>query len=154
MIKSSFSRLFLLMLFVSGCASQKEWMAVGGSRSDGTVKLAFEYGMFEKPIIDQAQGYNLALRKCQVWGYSGTEPFGSSFSQCIATNQYGCVRWRVFTEYQCTSGSAPSAVNNIEPIGQGLTEDTPLPVKKESNSPSGVKIPSWLQEDLKSLPQQ
>lgn len=105
------------MIFLSGCATQKEWMALGGSRSDGTVKLAYEYGMFEKPVIERAQGYNLALQKCQVWGYSGTEPFGSTMSQCIATNQYGCVRWRVTAEFQCTTNSQVGSVDTVQPLG-------------------------------------
>ena len=104
------------MIFQSGCATQKQWMAVGGSRSDGTIKLAYEYGEFEVPTFIPGQDYNLALRKCQVWGYSGTEPFGSRMRQCIASNQYGCVRWRVSTEYQCTTYSKVGTVDTIQPI--------------------------------------
>ena len=38
----------------AACATAKELVPVGGSRADGTVQLAFDYGGFEKPVVDGA----------------------------------------------------------------------------------------------------
>ncbi len=95
----------LLVLFVvslAGCATPKQWSAIGGSRADGTVRLAFEYGAFEKPQFEQGQGVQLATERCRAWGYTGSEAFGGARQQCTTRNQYGCVAWRVFADFQCT----------------------------------------------------
>jgi hypothetical protein len=87
---------------LAGCATQKAWIPYSGSKSDGVVKLAYEYGGFEKPVIPEGQAQQAASERCRVWGYSGAEPFGGVLRQCTASNQYGCVRYRVLTEFQCT----------------------------------------------------
>lgn len=92
----------LIMTVTAGCATQKQWSAVGGSRSDGVVKLAFDYGMFENPQLEPGQGVKLAAQRCRAWGYTGSEAFGGAMQQCIARNQHGCVAWRVSADYQCT----------------------------------------------------
>jgi len=89
-------------ILLSGCATPKEFYATGGSRSDGTVKLSYEYGGFEKPIVDPNQGAQLAASKCAVWGYTGAEAFGAAEQSCVFANGYGCQRFRVTVEYQCT----------------------------------------------------
>ena len=93
---------------VVACATTKTLQAVGGSRADGTVKLAYEYGMFEKPRVDTTAALQTARARCQVWGYKDAEPFGAAMTQCTATNQYGCVRTMVTVEYQCTGANTPS----------------------------------------------
>ena len=91
---------------ISGCATQKFWSATGGSRSDGTVKLSYQYGGFESPRVSSEQGAQLARSKCAAWGYSGAEPFGGATQTCTARNQYGCISFLVTAEYQCLG--APS----------------------------------------------
>ena len=100
-IKSQTIMFFIFTILLGGCATNKEFMATGGSRSDGTVKLSYEYGEFQKPVVDLNQGIKLARSKCGVWGYTGAEPFGSSERTCVAGNGYGCTMWRVTVEYQC-----------------------------------------------------
>jgi YecR-like lipoprotein len=85
-----------------GCAVAKEWSATGGSRSDGMVKLSYEIKEFEKPILDEQQGINLATQRCRAWGYSGAESFGGVTRQCNRDNGAGCSQWLVTKEYQCT----------------------------------------------------
>lgn len=41
----------LISAFLTGCAAPKNWAATGGSRADGTIKLSYEYGMFENPQV-------------------------------------------------------------------------------------------------------
>lgn len=91
------------LLALGGCATTKQWVATGGSRSDGTIKLSFEYNMFEKPQLDNQQGLALAIHKCSAWGYSGAEAFGGSESKCEQMNGYGsCIAWMVTATFQCT----------------------------------------------------
>lgn len=101
-------KLLILMLLLQGCAVQKQLVPTGGSRADGTVKLAFDYGLFEDPKLDQQQGLIAARQRCAAWGYSDAASFGGSTSQCTAPTRNGCNRWLVTIEYQCT-GTPPSS---------------------------------------------
>jgi hypothetical protein len=96
--------LVAVTLATVGCATQKQWTATGGSKADGIVKLSFEYGGFERPVISVQDGVPQATARCQSWGYTGAEPFGGATRQCTATNQYGCIAYFVTAEYQCTGG--------------------------------------------------
>jgi len=78
-----------------------------GSRADGTVKLSYEYGMFEAPKLDEQQGLTVAQQRCSAWKYKGAEPFGGSTQSCISSSSSGCNRWLVSVEYQCT-GNPPA----------------------------------------------
>lgn len=95
-------------LAATGCAVQKELVPTGGSRSDGTVELSYEFGMFETPTVDATQGALTASQRCRAWGYSDAEAFGGSKSQCQAFNGYGnCLRTLVTVQYQCIGASKP-----------------------------------------------
>lgn len=96
--------LSVCVALLSGCATQKQWSAVSGSKADGVVRLGYSYGAFEKPELEAGQGDRLATQKCLAWGYTGSEAFGAAMQDCTGTNQYGCVAWRVTSEYQCTGG--------------------------------------------------
>ena len=90
------------LLTLVGCAVQKEWVATGGSRSDGTVKLAYQYGAFEKPVLSDQQAYDVADSRCGAWGFSGSEAFGGTISECQSHDGYGnCNSWIVTAEFQC-----------------------------------------------------
>lgn len=93
---------------VAACATTKTMQAIGGSRSDGIVRLAFTYGMFESPRVDHAAGLQTATERCRVWGYTAAEPFGGATQQCQATGQYGCTQTMVTVEYQCTGANTPT----------------------------------------------
>lgn len=102
------SALLILTSALSGCAVHKHFVPVGGSRSDGTIKMAFDHGMFENPQVDANQARALAKQRCAAWGYSDAEAFGSSMKTCIMGSSSGCNTWRVTVEYQCT-GTIPTA---------------------------------------------
>jgi len=94
----------VLVVFIGlvGCATQKELIPTGGSRSDGVVELSYEYGMFEKPEVDMDQGWAAATEACSAWGYSEARAFGGQTQECQAYNGYGnCVRALVTMKYQC-----------------------------------------------------
>ena len=54
-----------ILVTVQGCAVQKQLVATGGSRADGTVKMSYEFGMFEQPVINIQQGVQSAIQRCQ-----------------------------------------------------------------------------------------
>ena len=88
-------------MLLASCATTKQYGATGGSRADGTVKLSYQYGEFEKPIVDPQQALTLARSKCSAWGYIDAEPFGTEIITCAESNAYGCVQHIVTGEYQC-----------------------------------------------------
>jgi hypothetical protein len=99
------------LLVASGCTVQKEMVPTGGSRSDGTVNLSYEYGIFERPQVNAAQAETSAQQRCEVWGYTGAEPFGGALTRCEVMNGYGeCLRTLVTVTYQCTGN--PTASGN------------------------------------------
>jgi hypothetical protein len=99
-----------VVTMVAGCATQKEWSATGGSRSDGVVRLSYEAGSMEQPQLDERQGVALATRRCQTWGYTGAEAFGGVTRRCnIPGGLGGCAQFVVTKEYQCTGTGAPGA---------------------------------------------
>jgi YecR-like lipoprotein len=96
--------LFLICtLILVGCATTKTLQAVNGSKSDGTVKLAYEYGLFEKPVIDWNLAEITAKQRCKAWGYKKAEKFGGEENKCLSYNGYGnCLEMQVNITYQCT----------------------------------------------------
>ena len=95
---------------LAGCAVQKDWVPISGSRADGTVKLAFEYGGFEEPQVNREQAISEATKRCSAWGYTAAEPFGGTMRHCTAWNAYGCISYRVEATFQCTG--QPSGSRN------------------------------------------
>jgi hypothetical protein len=93
------------ILVVAGCATEKTLEATGGSRADGTVNLAYEYGLFEVPKINTEQALITARQRCHAWGYSDAEPFGGRKTECEQPSNSGCLRFLVTVTYQCTGGS-------------------------------------------------
>lgn len=87
---------------LASCATPKTYTATGGSRADGTVRLSYDVGLFEQPVVDEAQGLKVARERCATWGYSGAEAFGGSTSQCVSPSSSGCQLARITKEYQCT----------------------------------------------------
>lgn len=91
----------LISAFLTGCAAPKNWAATGGSRADGTIKLSYEFGMFENPQVSEEQGTQLAAARCSSWGYKNAEPFGGATKTCTMMSSSGCSTWLVTKEYQC-----------------------------------------------------
>lgn len=91
---------------LTGCATKKEMIPMGGSKADGTVKMGYTFGTFEKPVVDFNKAELLASQKCKTWGYDGAEAFGGQTSQCGQIGAYGCEMMNVSVEYQCIGGKA------------------------------------------------
>jgi len=91
-----------VLVFLLGCAVQKDWVATGGSRADGTIRLSYEYGFLESPQVSESQAVSLAAQRCAVWGYDGAEAFGGTITNCNQPDGFGgCNRWLVTAEFQC-----------------------------------------------------
>jgi hypothetical protein len=92
---------------LAGCTAgpAPKAIAVGGSKSDATVKMAARYVPGVHDSADWTTANAEASERCQVWGYERAEPFGSEFERCsvqtggifstcvemIATRSYQCV---------------------------------------------------------------
>jgi hypothetical protein len=97
-------------IVISGCATEETLVPTGGSRADGTVQLSYEYGLFQKPVVDMTQATQAAANSCATWGYTGAQPFGGQFNKCEVFNGYGnCLRMLVTVNFQCTG--SPAAAN-------------------------------------------
>lgn len=86
---------------LSGCATTVVPTASGGSRSDGTVEMSYEYGAMMVPQVDYATAKRTAVRRCQAWGYKDAESFDTGLKKCSAPSVYGCDAYRVTIQYQC-----------------------------------------------------
>ena len=92
----------IMILSMMGCATTKDWVATGGSRADGTIKLSYEYGSFESPQLNEQQAVETAKKRCKAWGYGNAEAFGGVVKNCQAPSSMGgCDQWLVTKEYQC-----------------------------------------------------
>ncbi|MCI9865809.1 hypothetical protein RHIZ_07635 [Rhizobium skierniewicense] len=90
------------LLAVVGCVQvNKELVATGGSRADGTVDLSYEQASIETVKLDPAKGLVTARERCVAWGYKDASPFGGESRQCQVSNQYGCAQWLATIRYQC-----------------------------------------------------
>jgi YecR-like lipoprotein len=96
-----------LLLVLAGCETPVNMVPMNGSRADGTIDMAFEYGLFQKPVVDQQQAASNANATCSGWGYSGARPFGGANQRCVYMTNDGCMRFQVTVRYQCTG--APSS---------------------------------------------
>jgi hypothetical protein len=72
--------------------------ATGGSKADGTVDLSFNYGLFEKPVVDWQAALVTAKQKCAAWGYKDAESFGGQKRSC---QDGDCDNVIVTVTYQC-----------------------------------------------------
>lgn len=119
MKKFTLPAIIALLALSTGCATQKDWAATGGSKADGIIKLSYEVGEFEKPQLSESQGLKLAIRRCSTWGYNSAEAFGGVTRTC---NQFGgfggCARWMVTKEYQCLNKTAARSTSSRPAITQ------------------------------------
>ena len=120
----------VLLVFVSmilcSCEVTKYLTITDGSKSDASITMAYEYSMYDKPVVQWDDGLQKASERCKVWGYDGAEWFGGGEKKCLAYNGYGnCIKWQARHVAQCT-GSVQNQVL-IKEVGTG----TPVQTEKE-----------------------
>lgn len=95
----------LLLFFaglLAGCVTHEKMTFVGGNKADGIVKLAYGYRVYEKPVVDLAAGRQMALDKCNSWGYAEVSQTGKNIPECIRQSKIACNITYVTVEYQCS----------------------------------------------------
>jgi len=124
---------------IAGCSTVTRMAPTSGSRSDGIVKLSFEYGQFDKIEINEADALRSARQRCAVWGYTDADPFEGYTRQCQRYGGLfgGCSHWFVTKDYQCTMGSGAPLTQASSPMAPPLT--APPPMWAPSNGPRKVR---------------
>jgi len=96
--------LLLIALSLTSCAVQKHYGASGGSKADGTVKMSYTYGLFQKVTVSESDAVVNATARCRAWGYNNATAFDFTERKCIQySNDMGCVAWMVTKEFQCSN---------------------------------------------------
>ena len=95
-------RLALFMaLLLSGCAVTVVPVATGGSRSDGIIKMSYQFSPMTIPQVDLAAAIRNATQYCKNWGYDTAEPFDAGITSCSQPSAFGCDMHLTTIEYQC-----------------------------------------------------
>jgi hypothetical protein len=130
----------LIVSVTSACVPvQKpvEWSAMGGSRSDATVKLQYSYTHGD-PNPDISQAIHLAKSRCASWGYASAEVFGGQSKVCNGETKPGILgtpmcmgEWVVTKEFQCTGqGNAVQIPVNSPVAASDIDVSKSVPAKK------------------------
>ena len=88
-------------LLSSGCTVTVVPVATGGSRSDGIVKMSYEFSPITIPQVDQTAAIRKAAQYCKNWGYDTAEPFDAGLTSCSQPSAFGCDMHLTTIEYQC-----------------------------------------------------
>ena len=95
-----------LLLNLAACATSQKWGISGGDRTDGVVRISYEYPEFQQPEVSDAQAMKLALGRCEGWGFHDAEPIAGQIRQCSNMEGSNCNLWTVTREYQCTKAGS------------------------------------------------
>ena len=95
-----------LLLNLAACATSQKWAVTGGDRSDGVVRVSYDYPEFQQPEVSDAQAMKIALGRCSGWGYDAARPIPGQTRQCSNMEGANCNLWTVTREYQCASQGA------------------------------------------------
>ena len=94
-----------LTLALAACATTDKWTPAGGNREQGVVRIAYEYPEFKQPAMSEADADQLALSRCQAWGYEKMEPIAGQIRRCANMDDGNCNLWSVTREYQCKTSA-------------------------------------------------
>jgi hypothetical protein len=95
-----------LLLNLAACATSQKWAVTGGDRSDGVVRVSYDYPEFQQPEVSDAQAMKIALGRCSGWGYEAARPIPGQTRQCSNMEGANCNLWTVTRKYQCTTQGA------------------------------------------------
>ncbi|OLQ88039.1 hypothetical protein BIY22_07655 [Vibrio panuliri] len=91
---------------LAGCANpvNKDWFVTQGSKSDATIMLAYDEGLFQQAIVDEQDAFTIAKQGCKAWGFKNAQSLGIPLEQCARRDKlFGCVSTRYTQIYQCTN---------------------------------------------------
>ncbi len=104
---------FCAVTALISCAPQvvtKVPQAIGGSKADGTIRLAYDLSANESATVDWTAAEGNALRRCKAWGYNRVDAFAGERRQCTERGAGllingalpgSCARETVTKDYQC-----------------------------------------------------
>lgn len=94
---------------LAGCATNKQWSVSGGEKDAGVVRVSYEFPESREPVVSEQAAQELALHRCEGWGYDEAEPIPGQLRQCSNMEDGSCNLWTVTREYQCTRDVAARA---------------------------------------------
>jgi hypothetical protein len=103
----------VLLLGLGACATTEKWSAAGGSRENGVVRVSYQYPEYQQPELSDAEAGELALSRCNAWGYREAQPIAGRIRQCANMDAGNCDLWSVTREYQCTNGDSGYAAARL-----------------------------------------
>jgi len=103
-MKTEMKKIILIFIFfIAGCSTNVTPQPTSMSKADGTVTFTYEYGIFEKPVVQWGAAQTKAVKICKGWNYSGAQMVNEALNQgCVTWTDTGCARWEVEILYQCT----------------------------------------------------
>jgi hypothetical protein len=95
---------------VAGCVITKTLVPIEANRADGTITLAYEYGTFQNPKVNFAEGVDTVTAKCVEWGFVDVRRTSELITECIRDDILGgpCKVFRDKVTYQCTRTPEPN----------------------------------------------
>jgi hypothetical protein len=90
----------------AGCATNQPWAVSGGEKAEGLVRVSYEFPEFHEPAVSEQQAEQIALKRCEGWGYDDAEPIAGQLRQCSNMDDGNCDLWKVTREFQCTRAVA------------------------------------------------
>lgn len=96
--------ILMIAFLLIGCARMTVYRTpqpTGGSKADGTIRLAYEVATVDEAIVDWEAAGRTALARCRAWGYSAVEPFAGVSTACAEYAGFACTRRIIFKDYQC-----------------------------------------------------
>jgi len=97
-----------LLLSLGGCATTREqqWGVSGGDREHGVVRVSYEYPEFHQPMVSDEQALQIAVNRCNGWGFEDAQLIAGQLRQCSNKSGSNCDQWTVTREYQCTANAS------------------------------------------------
>jgi hypothetical protein len=105
---------------VAGCATSRQWSVSDSEKAEGLVRVSYEFPEAHEPSLSENDARQLALHRCEGWGYDDAEPIAGQLRQCSNMDDGSCNLWTVTREFQCTRDDARSAGNQrVDGHGRG-----------------------------------
>ena len=92
-----------ILSMMSACATQPSWSPSSSNRELGVARVAYEHAKSEDPVMSDTQAVQLAMNRCETWGYARAEMIPGELRECSVQNGDSCDVWKVTREYRCTT---------------------------------------------------
>lgn len=118
------------LLLITGCATEKQYRVTEGNQTQGVVRVSYDFGALERPVVNDAQSDALARQQCEAWGFREAERASRQERKCLnPTNHGDCLEHRVTNKYQCTGGSAARAKSHQKTLKAAGPKQLSQPVE-------------------------